>query len=80
MSTADNYLRDVLPQLITRALEARRDAVAEPSGGREGDFAAGRRVAYYEVVAMMLGQLEAFGIARVEVGVPERFDAERDLL
>lgn len=80
MSTADNYLRDVLPEILSRAIEARRDAGVTPSGTPESDFSAGRRTAYYEVVSMMLGQLEAFGIPREAVRIPEGFDAERELL
>lgn len=80
MSAADNYLRDVLPQLVARAKEARREAAGQAPGTSAADFSTGRRTAYYEVVAILLGELEAFGIPRQAVGVPDAFDPERDLL
>jgi hypothetical protein len=80
MTAAQNYLRDVLPELIRRAQEAKRESTVAAAGTSEAHFAAGRRTAYYEVVATMLGELNAFGIPRKVIGVSEEFDAERDLL
>ena len=79
MSTAENYLRDLVPLLLERAKEAKRQAInaVDPN---DGNFLAGRRVAYYEVVATVVGQLDAFGLSRTSFGVPDDFDPERDLL
>lgn len=80
MGTGENYLRDVLPAIIERAREAKREAASGTAGTPANEFSAGRRMAYYEVVATMLSELDAFGIPRELVGVPRAFDPERELL
>ncbi len=80
MGTADNYLRDVIPMLLEHAREAKRQSVGQGASSPDGSFHAGRREAYYEVVATLLGQLDAFGMSRTTFGVPKDFDPERELL
>ena len=82
MSAADHYLRDVIQMLMENAREAksRRDS-SRTSGDREkAAFEEGRAVAYYEVVSMVLNQLDVFGIPRNTLGVPATFNADRELL
>ena len=79
-STAENYLRDVIPMVLERAREATEKARRQGAADAAGEFIAGRREAYYEVVSTLLGQLDAFGIPRSSVGVPDEFDPERALL
>lgn len=61
MSTADNYLYDLLSLLISRAQEAAQQAKAA-KGTDEHLFHEGRALAYYEVVSTMIGQAEVFGV------------------
>ena len=75
-STAENYLFDVIPELVERASAARAEARQKPTAD---EFAAGRALAYYEVVSYLLAQLEAFGIDRKAVRVDPGFDADREL-
>jgi hypothetical protein len=77
-NTIENYLYDVLPELITRAREARAEARRKGKG--QDGFDEGRALAYYEVVSYMVGQLEAFGIDRAVARVDPGFNADRDLL
>jgi len=37
-------------------------------------------LAYYEAVSHLIGQLDAFGIGRVDVGLEPSYDVDRDLL
>jgi hypothetical protein len=80
MGTAENYLRDVIPMLLERAREAKRQATSQSVAKADGQFLAGRREAYYEVIATLIGQLDAFGMPRSTFGVPNDFDPERELL
>ena len=77
-TTADSYLMDVLPELLSRAREARAEARQKPIG--EASFEAGRATAYYEVLAYLVGELDAFGIDRASVRIDAGLDVERDLL
>lgn len=80
MTTTENYLRDVFPLLLERAREAKIQATMNGLESQRNEFLAGRREAYYEVIATLLGQLDAFGIPRDLIGVPEYFDPEKELL
>lgn len=62
-----------------RAREAKEQASKIDSGSRD-QFLAGRLEAYYEVIATLLGQLDAFGIGREAVGLPKDYDPEKELL
>jgi hypothetical protein len=76
-----DYVRDVLHDLLERARDAR--AKAGPGLSSEGTapaLAHGRALAYYEVVSHLVNQLDAFGIDRRSVGVDATYDADRDLL
>lgn len=75
---SQHYLRDVLPELLSRARTAREESRRAVSA--DPGFAAGRAQAYYEVVSHLLGQLQAFGIDRAAVGIDQQLDVERDLL
>lgn len=65
MTTAENYLQDVLHLLIERAQEAASEAKAAKTSGAKDDqlFQDGRALAYYEVVSTMIGQAEVFGLS-----------------
>ena len=76
-NTAQNYLHDVIPELVTRAREARAEARKK---GKADEFAAGRALAYYEVVSYVITQLEGFGITRDSVRVDPAFNVDRELL
>jgi hypothetical protein len=82
MTDTAHYLRDVLPELLGRAREAR--ARYEQQRGQDGEsaaqFEAGRALAWYEVVSYLVQQIDAFGIAHESVGLPEDLDVERELL
>jgi hypothetical protein len=73
-STQD-YLHDVLSELLERARDASREAAA----ARANDFAQGRAMAYFEVVDHMVNQLESFGIDRAVVGIDRNFSAMKEL-
>jgi hypothetical protein len=76
--TAENYLYDVLPELINRAREARAEARRE--GKDQDGFEGGKALAYYEVVSYLVDELETFGIDRASVRIDPEFNADRDLL
>lgn len=80
MSRTEGYLRDVIPLLIERGLEAktRRDR-AKAVNGNDHAFEKGRALAYYEVVSTLIGQLSAFGIEPESVGLRKDFDPDREL-
>jgi hypothetical protein len=80
MNTEQNYLSDVLSMLIERGRTAKARAADERKAGRSGDFDAGRTQGYYETLSTMLNQLDAFGIERRLVGLPEDLNLERELL
>lgn len=73
-----NYLRDVLPTLLEAAREAKADSVAKRTQLGEGaaQFESGRALAYYEVCSMLVAQLDAFGIDRTALGIPDGLDVD----
>jgi hypothetical protein len=75
------YLMDLGQKVKERALEARKEKEAtqgpEDAGWRE--FHATRLLAYFEVVALMQEQAQAFGIPLEDLGL-EDLDPFRDLL
>jgi hypothetical protein len=75
-TAAENYLYDVLPQLLERARQAR----AEAPRNSADEFAAGRAMAYYEVLSYLLSELESFGIQRSAVRIDPELDVDRDFL
>ena len=82
MSPSELYLRDVLADLLTRARQAKAGYAEVRTHGvsDHAQFEAGRSAAYYEVVAHLIRQLDAFGIDRASIGVAPDLDVERDLL
>lgn len=87
-ATVRNYLRDALQELIARARDAKVKAKtaaeertgANAVGASDVAFEQGRAMAYYEVVSHLVGQLEGFGVDRVDVGLDPGYDVDRDLL
>lgn len=73
-ASEQNYLRDVLTDLLTRGREAKATTEANDASEADLAFARGRAEAYYEVLSTMIRQLDAFGIDRAEVGVPANLD------
>jgi len=82
MTDTARYLRDVLPELLDRARDARArfDQQRAQNGENAAQFKAGRAFAWYEVVSHMVQQIDAFGIARESVGLSRDLDVERELL
>ena len=81
MSTEQQYLRDVFALLLKRGREAKAAASGAGHGGDANtDFDAGRVQGYYEALSTMLHQLDAFGIDRASLGLPEDLKLERELL
>jgi hypothetical protein len=73
-----HYLRDVGLLVRERAVEAkhqREDVRGTPSFS----FEDGRAMAYYEVVSLLLGQADVFGLAAGDLRM-EGLDPDRDLL
>jgi len=72
----------VLLELVARARDAKAKAIAQgqAADAAEVAFARGRALAYYEAVSHLIGQLDAFGIGRVDVGLEPSYDVDRDLL
>lgn len=75
-----NLLRDLLPALLERARLAGVAARRTSGADADGVFERGRAQAYYEVLSNVVHQLDAFGIARDGVGLPDRLDLEAELL
>ena len=75
-----HYLRDVFYLLLERgraaAERARQSRSVTPSLGAR--FDEGLAQGYYEAISTMLSQLDAFGITRASLGLPEDLDLERD--
>jgi hypothetical protein len=77
----EDFLHDVVPLLIERAREAKRE---ESRLGRDADpgkraFTEGRVLAYYEVLSTLFGQAGVFGLVEAGVQLPE-FDPDKELL
>lgn len=78
MSIADDYIRDLGYFLREHAFEAKqRFHAADSSDSR--DFEAGRYMAYYEVISLMLRQAESFNLSPKKIAL-DGIDPEADLL
>jgi len=75
-SATENYLHDVLPELLEQARKARSEA---GKGSGTDPFAAGRAMAYYEVLDYLVSQLDVFGIPRASVRIDPTFNVDREL-
>jgi hypothetical protein len=51
----EHYLEDIINQLIEEALALKEKP--------EGEFERGKLFAYYEIITLVLNQVEAFGIS-----------------
>jgi len=81
MNGAENYLRDMLELLLARAREARSQCAERKAKQAYGtEFECGRAVAYYEVLATLINQLDTFGLTREQVGLTPDFEVEKELL
>ena len=82
MATTDLYLRDVLTELLDQAREAKANYAERrtQSGEDAAQFEAGRALAFYEVVSLLVQQLDAFSIDRESVGLARDLDIDRELL
>jgi hypothetical protein len=78
----DQYIRDILHELLDKAREAKADYASKRTQSTEDDalFEAGRALGYYEAASLLVNQLEAFGIPRSEVGLPESLNLDAELL
>jgi hypothetical protein len=74
------YLSDALKILIERAQDARRlSNQMRRASSPDASFEAGRALAYYEVISMLLNHAPTFGLTTHEI--PELgFDADKELL
>lgn len=79
MSDQD-YIRDALEELLQRARAAAATAKESRKAGANGAFEAGVAQGYYEALSVLLNRLDAFGINRTSVGVPEELKLEKELL
>jgi len=75
---ADNYLLDLGALLRERALEAKERCRALQTTEQQA-FESGRQMAYYEVIALMLSQAEAFRLPVDKLAL-QGMDVDRDLL
>lgn len=75
-----NLLRDLLPTLLQRGRQAGVEARALDPTNPDRVFERGRAQAYYEVLSSVVSQLDAFGVKREAVGIPEDLDLEGELL
>ena len=80
MDAAHLLLKDILPELLTQAREAKAFARGRERDPMDTAFLNGRSEAYYEVLSIFLRQLEAFGIDREAVRLPRDLDLEREFL
>lgn len=75
--TYQYYVIDLARLLKEQALEAKHDS--ESSADSDKSFAAGRLMAYHEVISLMQQQAEAFGVSLSAIGLHD-INPERDLL
>ncbi len=82
MSHCENYLRDVLSSLLENAMEAKADYAAKRTLGGDGaaQFEAGHALAYYEVISLLVKELDKFAIPRADVGLDPGLDVDAQLL
>lgn len=82
MSHCESYLRDTLSALLESAMQAKADYAAK--GTQRGDgaaqFEAGHALAYYEVIALLVKELDRFAIPRADVGLDPGLDVDAQLL
>ncbi len=81
-STCEHFLLDTCRLIRDEAEEARvaRDLLHGESGDQGAYlFQAGRALAYYEVLSMLIGQAQAFGLDLTVLGL-EGIDPDRLLL
>lgn len=76
MSQFENYLHDVVSELIDDALAAKEKRDAS-FGTKEYDYELGRATAYYEVISLLKSQSDAFNLMLAELA---GIDPEKDLL
>lgn len=82
MSDSDsykNYLYDLGPIIMERALEAKREKKTAPKNSSEHDYAAGRLMAFNEVISIMQQQAEGFDIPLEELRL-DGVEPDRDLV
>lgn len=76
-SPVELLLQDVTRELLSRAHEAR--AEREGAQGDDRPYAAGRAMALYEVLSLLVQQAQAFGVDPEAIGLGG-VDPDRDLL
>ena len=74
-TAADLFLLEYGHVLLELATNAR----AQADGVNADQFALGRSVGLYEAVSLLTQQAIAFQLSLPAVGLPEGFDADRDL-
>jgi len=82
-TNCENYLRDVLGELLESARAAKADYLAAKAQGMTTDdlaFKAGSAQSYYKVIALLVDQLTAFGLDRQRVGLTADLDIDQLLL
>lgn len=78
-ATYKNYLTDLGPLILERALEAKQMKQREVRGTEAYEYASGRLMAYNEVISIMQQQAGGFNIPLAELKL-EKVDPDRDLL
>ena len=75
---AELYLTAVIGELIKLARDAKvLHADKKASVGEVGaQVETGRALAYYEIISLLLEQLDSFGIARDTIGLDPQFDVD----
>jgi hypothetical protein len=74
----ENYLFDLAYQLRDKALQAKK-AHAAAKGTEDEAFQAGRSLAYYEVMSLLISQAESFQLPIKDLHL-EGLNPDRDLL
>lgn len=73
------YLYDLGPIVKERALEAKADKMKASEDGSNHDYAAGRLMAFNEIVSILQQQADGFGIPLEELRL-DGVDPDRDLI
>ena len=76
--THANYLRDLGFLLREQAIAA-KDASVAARGTEDAAYEAGRAMAYYEVMSLLVSQAEAFQLTSEDLRL-DGFDADEELL